>query len=326
MRRIVLSAAIVAAIVAGSASAGAETWRAYSYHPAVTAGGKGITWIGQEITTRTKGDVTIQVQLAGSLPIRATDIVQAVSQGIVQMGDSSFTSGAVQQTTLLKLPFLIATRDEFNKAYDVLGPTIRARFGELGVVPAAMYSYAPSLIMGTSPQVTKLADLKGLKVRAFSNEVNAFIDLYGGVPITLGADEVAPALQQGLVSAVITSAAGGGLFWKDILKYGYAVNLGPADSHLIVNKAALDKLSPANRDIVLQVINEGAKRIDTDNWQNEADTVKTLEAAGIKFIKATDAEESDAREKVRPLWDKWAQGLGANGTALLADVKKAVGR
>src|SRR5262245_30306566 len=114
MKRTNLIAATVAAILAAT-PVSAETWRAYTYHPAVTAAGKGITWIGQEITTRSKGDVSVQVQLACSLPIRATDIVQAVSQGIVQFGDSAFTSGAVPQTTLLKLPFLLGTREEFYK-------------------------------------------------------------------------------------------------------------------------------------------------------------------------------------------------------------------
>src|SRR5690606_38437137 len=73
-----------------------ERWRAYTYTAVSTVtAAKGLKGLLDAIHEETGGELSIRLNLGGTIPIAATNITQAVSDNIVQMGDDAFFLGSV---------------------------------------------------------------------------------------------------------------------------------------------------------------------------------------------------------------------------------------
>src|SRR5689334_22948104 len=108
-------------------AAAAENWDLYIYNPVATvAAVKGMNVIIEQIEKETNGELKVRLHLGGSLPINTTNITQAVSDDVVQMGDDGYFTGNVPIAGILRLPMLIRTRDEYAKAAAVVDPYLEA--------------------------------------------------------------------------------------------------------------------------------------------------------------------------------------------------------
>src|SRR5262245_32639149 len=99
--------AAVAAVllqVAPACAQVATTWNAYTYTPAATlAPARGLARIAEGIDKATGGALKIKIHLGGSLPIGASDIANALSDNVVQLGDDGFFHGNLPITGILRL-------------------------------------------------------------------------------------------------------------------------------------------------------------------------------------------------------------------------------
>ncbi len=114
-------------VVAGQGvlhGAAAQTnWTAYTYTPAMTiAPARGMARIAEAMEKETNGALKINLHIGGGLPIGATDISNALSDNVVQLGDDGFFQGNLPVTGILRLPMLIVTPEEFDKAMAVMRP------------------------------------------------------------------------------------------------------------------------------------------------------------------------------------------------------------
>jgi TRAP-type transport system periplasmic protein len=222
----------------------AEKWAFYTYgsvatHPAV----RGVNQMIEEIAKETKGALSFRLHLGGSLPISTTTITQAVSDGVVTIADDGFFLGNVPIAGVLRLPMLIRTTDEYSKAAAIMEPYVATAFARKGVVVLGEYLF-PLQVPFSRKELRALKDIKGQKLRVSSPEQGEFVKRLGGVPVTLGTPEVAPALDRGVVDGVFTASAGGGILWKDLLKYNYRIGVNYFNSVIIVNKDAFERLAP----------------------------------------------------------------------------------
>ena len=220
-RRGALSLLAGAALIGsgGRAFAAAKNWNAYTYmtNPQVTAARK-FKQIIDEINAQAGGAVDIRLHLGGTLPINAGNISAAVADDDIQFADDTQYLGNVPIGGILRLPFLVSNREEYRRAYAVLEPYIEADYAKKGVTVLAAYTYPLQVIWSREP-LTKLADIKGQKIRVTSPEQGKFIETFGGIPITLSTAEVPAALDRGIINGVLTASAGAGYTWRDLLKY-----------------------------------------------------------------------------------------------------------
>ena len=85
---------------------------------------------------------------------------------------------------------------------------------------------APLALWCNAP-VTKLADLRGKKVRVFSSSQVDFVTALGGTTVTMNFTEVVPALQRGVVDCAVTSTMGGNTAgWTEVSTNLFPVGLG----------------------------------------------------------------------------------------------------
>lgn len=316
--------ALAASLAAGTAAA-ADNWRAYTYNAVATVTSvKGLNAMIEAIQKETNGQLNIRLNLGGTLPIAATNITQAVSDNVVQMGDDAFFIGSVPVGGVVRLPMFLPKRADFEKAWDVEAPYLRAEYAKKNVVLLGRYIF-PENVMWSSKKLTSLADVAGQKIRVISPEQSEFIKLLGGIPVTLGTSEVAAGIDRGVIDGALTASSGYGYVWRDLLKYSYRLNVSFIDSLILVNKDAWDKLTPETRTKVQALVTDHTARITAAMAAEDDELTKKLAAGGMTITEPSKADLADAERRVTPYWKDWGEKRPAAAEAL-QKVRAAVGR
>jgi TRAP-type transport system periplasmic protein len=318
--------ALTLLLAPGRPAVAAEKWDLYVYNAVGTvAAVKGLDTTIAQIEKETGGELSIRLHLGGSLPINTTTITQAVSDDVVQMGDDGYFLGNVPIGGVLRLPMLLRTLSDYDKAAAIMTPYLTRAFEKKGLVVLGQYLY-PFQVAYSSKKLTSLADFKGQKIRVTSPEQGEFIKRLGGIPQTIGAPQVPSALDRGVVDGVLTANTGGGNIWKDLLKYNYRIGINYFNSVIIANKERFEKLTPETQDKVRKIITANLPLI-TKAMQDEEEDLTRKFADGGMTITRESPEEIDAAVKVMaPYWEEWAKTQGPDAVAALKQVRAAIGR
>jgi TRAP-type C4-dicarboxylate transport system substrate-binding protein len=279
----------------------------------------------ERIEKDTEGALTIRLHLGGSLPINTTNITQAVADNVVQMGDDGYFLGNVPISGILRLPMLIHSKDEYQKAAAIMDPYINRAFEKKGILVLGQYLY-PFQVPFSRRELTKLADIKGQKLRVTSPEQGEFVKRLGGAPVTIGAPEVPSALDRGVVDGVFTASSGGGNTWKDLLKYNYRLGLNYFNSVVIVNKETFDKLPSEAQGKVRQAVTDTMPWITATMEQEEDELTQKMAAGGMVVTPQRPEDVVEAQKQIAAYWDEWAKAKGPEAGEALKKVRAALGR
>src|SRR5665647_2406723 len=279
VRTVLAAAALAFYLISDSPATAAEKWDLYIYNPVSTvAAVKGLNTIIEQIEKETAGELAVRLHLGGSLPINTTTITQAVSDDVVQMGDDGYFLGNVPIGGVLRLPMLLRTLADYEKAATIMNPYLEKAFEKKGLLVLGQYLY-PFQVAFSSKKLTSLADIKGQKIRVTSPEQGEFIKRLGGIPVTIGAPQVPSALDRGVVDGVLTASTGGGNTWKDLLKYNYRLGINYFNSVIIVNKERFGKLTPEIQSKVRKIVETNMPLI-TQAMKNEEEILTKKFADG----------------------------------------------
>lgn len=329
-RRDVLRSAAIVALAGRSfgacSAAAAERWDLYVYNAVSTvAAVRGMAKAIEDIEKETNGELAIRLHLGGSLPINTTTITQAVSDSVVQLGDDGYFLGNVPIAGLLRLPMLIRTQGEYEKAAAIMDPYLERGFERRGVVVLGQYLY-PFQVLFSRKELTKLADIRGQKLRVTSPEQGEFVKRLGGVPVTIGAPEVPTALDRGVVDGVFTASTGGGNVWKDLLKYNYRFGVNYFNSVIIANKEAFSKLSSGTQAAVRRIVKDSMPLMTVAMANEEEEITRRMAAGGMVVTAENAADVAEATRTFSPYWDEWAKGKGPDAVAALRQLRTTLGR
>lgn len=316
---------LIAALAAfAAARAEAQTaWTAYTYTPAATLGpARGLARIADDMA---KDGVKISLHLAGALPIGASDIANALSDNVIQLGDDGFFQGNLPVTGILRLPMLITTHEEFETAKAVMKPYFERAYEKKGAVMLGHYFYPLQVIWSRKP-INSLADVKGQKLRVTSPEQAEFVKRLGGLPVTIGAAEVPSALDRGVVDGVFTASSGGGKIWRDLVKHNYRLGPNFFDGVIAVNKIAFDKLPAETQANLRKSVDKNAPWITQQLRSEEDEATEMLAKGGIAVVAGRVDDVASVAKVMAPYWDEWAKAKGAEATEALAKVRAALGR
>lgn len=305
---------------------GAQTWTAYTYGPSDTMTTvKGFKDILDRIAEASDGELKFRLRLGGSLPIQATNITQAVGSGSIQIAEDGFFQGNVKVSNILRLPMLLHTPQEYERAVQVLTPYIEKEFAQQGVVVLGRYIYPHQTAYSAKP-LAQLADFKQHKIRVTSAEQAEIVTRFGGVPITMGSPEVASALQSGTIDGALTANSGGGRLWRESFRFNYRFPVNYFDGLYIVNKARFDKLKPEQQQKIRAIVAERGPRTTDNLLVEETELGKTFGETGLKITEALQADIDKATALIRPYWDEWAAKQGPEVAAALKQVRAAINR
>lgn len=324
-RRAALAGAAAATLPFARAHA-AKQWKAYTYQPVASqASTIAFKRMFDNFQKASGGAVETTLHLGGSLPIAANNITQAVSQGLVQLGDDGFATGNVPITGILRLPMLLLSLDDMLKAMAVVRPYIERDYARKGIVTLGQYTYPFQVIFGRR-KITSLADIKGQKLRVTSVEEGELIHRFGGIAITMGTPDVSAALDRGVVDGALTASSGGGIIWKDLLHYRYGFPTSFVNSTFVVNAAAFKALTPAQQEELRKAGDEAAHWAILEMQRQEAEITASMAKGGMIITPASDADIKSAVEKLKDYWPTWAKAHGKEAVEVLQKIRQAVGR
>ena len=281
------------------------------------------TEFAKNVTEKSGGKLTIVTHPGGSL-FKGGEIFRAVRTGQAQIGER-FMSALGKEDPLLEVdsqPFLATSYDDAMKLYNASKPEIVKGLDEKGLV----FLYAvpwPAQGLYSKKAINSVADLKGLKFRAYNSATIRIAELTGMAPTKIEAAEISQAFSTGAVESMITSPTTGknSKIWENGVGYFYDIAAWFPKNMVIVNKDAWNKLDSATQKLIM---NEAAlaerKGWDLSKKGNVADK-KALADAGMKVGKVNSTLQKHFQKVGATMADEWKAKAGARGVSVLAAYK-----
>jgi len=277
----------------------------------------------KNVTEKSGGKLTIVTHPGGSL-FKGGEIFRAVRTGQAQIGER-FMSALGKEDPLLEVdsqPFLATSYDDAMKLYKASKPEIVKGLDEKGLV----FLYAvpwPAQGLYSKKAINSVADLKGLKFRAYNSATIRIAELTGMAPTKIEAAEISQAFSTGAVESMITSPTTGknSKIWENGVGYFYDIAAWFPKNMVIVNKDAWNKLDSATQKLIMsEAALAESKGWDLSKKGNVADK-KALADAGMKVGKVNSALQKHFQKVGATMADEWKAKAGARGVSVLAAYK-----
>ncbi len=255
----------------------------------------------EELEKLSNGEISVKIYPGAQLG-NGFRLVESVQLGTVEMfiGPPSFYKGINPAFQATDAPGQFLSMD--HAAATLQDPMFREKFVHLGedkgILGVGLFPYSP-VSYATYKQVSSVEDLKGLKIRVISSEVEtAMAEALGATGVPLPLAETVPSLQRKIVDGVRTSAG----VMAALKVNAVAKNLFVTRDSMIVCMAILskkfyDKL-PAN---LQAVVIEAGKKAETrlhDYTKKFDDKVLNIwKKSGATVVQINDTEKADLLKK-----------------------------
>jgi len=288
------------------------------------------SWI-KEVEKRTEGRVKIEYYPGGSL-LKPKQMYDGVVDGISDIGFSvlAYTPGRFPVTGAIDLPFgytsgVVATKVA-NDLYNTMKPK---EFDDTKLM--YLHAHGPGFIHTRDKLITKLEDLKGLRIRSTGMSAE-LVKALGATPVAMSMSDAYQSLQKGVVDgSTYPLEANKGWKMGEVTKYAVCVYpvAYTTTFFITMNKdkwAALDKKDQA----AIEAINKEWSVKHGQAWDSS-------DLAGFRFFmeqgnqaNGLAPKEVERWEKaVAPVIDKYTKGLdkknidGAKVIKIIRDSLKA---
>ena len=242
MKRFVAVAAAIGLIAALPVAAQTK-WDLPTAYPATNFHTENITQFASDVGKSSGGKLTIQVHPNASL-FKAPEIKRAVQGGQAQAGEILLVNFENEDPLygIDGIPFLATSYAESFKLYKASRKAIDDRLAKQGMMLLYTVAWPPQGIY-TNRTLNSVADMKGLKWRAYSPATAKIAELVGAQPVTVQAAEVAQALATGVMESYMSSGSTGvDSKTYEHLKYWYDTQAWLPKNVVLVNRAAYDAL------------------------------------------------------------------------------------
>ena len=319
MKKLLVSIAAVAALGSFGSSFADTKWDLPSGYGANTFHVQNLTQFATDVDKATAGKLKITVHPNASL-FKANEIKRAVQSGQTPVGEFILSSASNEAPIfgLDAIPFLATSYSDAKRldaaSREVLVKTLAAQGMKL------LYTVAwPPQSLYSKKALTKLADLKSTKMRAYNPATSFIATAVGAQPVTIQLAELPAALATGGVDNFLTSTSSGiDSKLHESVKFFYDVNAWLPRNAVVVNQKAFDALDKAGQDAVLQQ----AAVAETRGWQNsEKNNADNLKELAVKGMKIDTAIGEVLKKELKPIGDtmtaEWLKLAGAEGKAII---------
>ena len=281
------------------------------------------TEFAKNVSEKSGGKLTIVTHPGGSL-FKGGEIFRAVRTGQAPIGER-FMSALGKEDPLLEVdsqPFLATSYDDAMKLYQASKQEIVKGLDAKGLV----FLYAvpwPAQGLYSKKEINSIADLKGLKFRAYNSATIRIAELTGMAPTKIEAAEISQAFSTGAVESMITSPTTGknSKIWENGVGYFYDIAAWFPKNMVIVNKDAWSKLDSTTQKLIMSEAAVAEKKgWDLSKKGNVADK-KALADAGMKVGKVNSALEKHFQKVGATMADEWKAKAGSRGASVLAAYK-----
>lgn len=242
----------------------------------------------------------------------------------------SLLTSMAKEYVLLDLPFLFGNYAEADAVLDgPVGKRLLDLLPDKGLIGMGYWDHGFRVVSNSRRPIAKLEDLAGLKLRVPQSTI--FIDTF----TALGANAVPMPIPE-LYGALEAKAMDGqenpyaaveALKLQEVQKYASATNHAYNPLVVVFSKMKWDKLSPADRTILMDAAAEaGAYERKVSRAANER-AAESLKAKGMQINSVSAAEMARMREKVSAVNAKYIKEGGESLAAeMMAEIDKVRGK
>lgn len=314
MRHFIIGAAALSLATA----AHAENWDMPTSYGDSTFHTQNIMQFADEVRTATDGGLDITIHSAGSL-YPHSEIKGAVRNRQVPMGEFFLSTLSNEDLAygLDSQPFVATSYDEAATLWAAQKPVITELLAEQGLMPLFSVPW-PAQGLYTNGEIATVADLNGLRFRAYNAALEEFATLAGAAPVQIEASDIPQAFTTGQVAAMITSPSTGvnSTAWDFVTHYS-PINAWVPKNIVVVNQRMFDGLDADTQAAVLAA----AATAETRGWEMSVAEADTMTAAlaenGITVYEPSAELVSGLQEIGATMLDNWKAKASESATAIL---------
>ena len=324
MKRRLFALTAVAALTLVAGTAFAQTkWDMPAAYPATNFHTENIAQFAQDVDKASGGKLKITVHANASL-FKANEIKRAVQGGQAQIGEILLVNFENENPIYGAdgLPFLATSYADSRKLYAAQRPALEKILGAQGM--KLLYAVAwPPQGLYVNKEIKSVADMRGVKWRAYSPATSKMAELIGAQPVTIQAAEVSQAFATGVVDSMMSSGATGydtKIF--ESVKYWYDTQAWLPKNAVIVNLKAFNALDAATQ----AAVTKAAADAEARGWkmsQEKNDWYKAeLTKKGMKILPPSPKLATDLKQVGDIMVADWEKKAGADGQAIIATFRK----
>jgi len=315
---------LLAAACTLALSAQAQTkWDLPAAYPATNFHTENLVQFANDVEKATGGKLKITVHANGSL-FKANEIKRAVQGGQAQIGEILLVNLENENAIFGAdgIPFLAVSYADSKKLATAQKPLLDKLLGAQGIKVLYTVPWPPQGIY-VNKEIGSVADMRGLKWRAYSPATAKIAELIGAQPVTIQAAELSQALATGVVNSYMSSGSTGyDSKTYESIKYWYDTQAWLPKNAIIVNAAAFNALDAATQAAVTKAAADAEARgwkisQEKNDWYKKA-----LAEKGMKIMPPSPKLMADMKQVGGIMLADWEKKAGADGAALLANYRK----
>jgi TRAP-type C4-dicarboxylate transport system substrate-binding protein len=323
-RSVLLGSAVAAAVLSFGLPASAQTkWDLPAGYPAGNPHTQNLNQFAADVQKATNGKLAITVHPGGAL-FKAPEIKRAVQTGQAQIGEV-LMSLLENENPLFgadAVPFVATGFDASYKLWQAQRPVVEKILAGQGIRLLYAVAWPPQGIY-TKKALNSVADMKGLKWRAYNPATTRIAQLVGAQPLTIQAAELSQALSTGVVDSFMSSGATGvdSKVWESLTHFA-TVDAWLPKNMVIINEKEFDRLDKATQDAVLAA----GKTAEERGWKRmreyTAESLTTLRNNKMTVYEPSAAFKAELTKIGDTMLNEWLQKTGADGKAIISAFRK----
>ncbi|TKT82518.1 TRAP transporter substrate-binding protein [Aquamicrobium sp. LC103] len=318
MKQLAALMAATALCAVAATAASAEKWDMPMAYPATNFHSENATAFAQCVNEGTGGNLEIVIHAGGSL-FGGNDIKRAVQTGQAPIGERLLSAHANENPLfgVDSIPFLATSFDASEKLWTAAKDELTKVLDEQNLV----YLYAvawPAQGLYMKKDVNSVADLQGVKFRAYNTATARIAELAGMAPVQIEAAELSQALATGVVESFISSGATGvdSKVWEQLTHF-YNVQAWLPRNVVFANKDAWEALDEATRAAVTDCADKAAASGLATAQDLSGTYLKTLEENGMKVAPPGETLAKELEGFGETMTNEWIESAGDAGKKII---------
>ncbi len=182
-----------------------------------------------------------------TLGIKDTEQLRVMKAGLFDIVSLRVSQNSRDEPTLLGLDLVGASPDyatgrKVAKAYfDTVDTRLQQQFN---VKLLSVWPFGPQILFCKKP-IAKLADIKGMKVRVYDQNLAKFIELVGGTPVPISFADTHQSLSLGVVDCAVTGpSSANSAGWPEVTTHQLPLGFQMALNGYAISMKAWNSLKP----------------------------------------------------------------------------------
>ena len=288
------------------------------------------TWcdnIAKDSSNRLNCQIYPAMQLGGSPPQLFDQAKDGVADVVWTV--AGYSAGRFAKSQVFELPFMMTNAGATSRAaWDFVQKHAQDEYKDVKLL--AVHVHGPGVIFTKNKPITKIEDLKGMKMRGPTATVTKMLANMGATPVGMPVPQVPEALSKGVIDgAVIPYEVAPGLKVQELTKFASETDRNSPALYTTVfvvpmNKAKYESL-PADLKAVIDKNSgrEFSAFLGSTQEGNDVPGRKIFaETPGYTITQIPAAEVDRWKKATSELDDAWAADMdkrGMNGKAMLGD-------